>query len=72
VNGNDVRNAQFRDKLRGYHPDDVDVLLEKVARELDEGRSPSALTRNVTFRSKLRGYHPADVDALLQRVRREA
>ncbi|MEY2426131.1 MAG: cell division initiation protein [Actinomycetota bacterium] len=30
-----LRTATFRDKLRGYHPDDVDEFLESVARGLD-------------------------------------
>jgi DivIVA domain-containing protein len=30
-----LRSATFRDKLRGYHPDDVDVFLESVARGLE-------------------------------------
>jgi DivIVA domain-containing protein len=30
-----LRSATFRDKLRGYHPDDVDEFLESVARGLD-------------------------------------
>lgn len=68
MTGDEVRKAGFRDKLRGYHPDDVDVLLEKVARELEAGRSPSPLLRNVAFRSKLRGYNPDDVDALIARL----
>jgi DivIVA domain-containing protein len=63
VTGDEVRAATFRDKFRGYHPDEVDALLEKVARELDAGRSPSSLLHNVSFSPKLRGYHPQDVDA---------
>lgn len=30
-----LRSATFRDKLRGYHPDDVDDFLESVARGLE-------------------------------------
>jgi len=30
-----LRAATFRDKLRGYHPDDVDEFLESVARGLE-------------------------------------
>ena len=30
-----LRSATFRDKLRGYHPDDVDEFLESVARGLE-------------------------------------
>jgi DivIVA domain-containing protein len=26
-----LREVEFREKLRGYHPDDVDDFLEKVA-----------------------------------------
>jgi DivIVA domain-containing protein len=31
-----LRSATFRDKLRGYHPDDVDEFLESVARGLEK------------------------------------
>lgn len=68
MTSDEVRGAVFREKLRGYHPDDVDALMEKVARELDAGRSPLPLVCNVTFRQKLRGYHPDDVDALFARL----
>lgn len=30
-----LRSATFRDKMRGYHPDDVDEFLESVARGLE-------------------------------------
>src|SRR5258706_255020 len=30
-----LRSATFRDKLRGYHPEDVDEFLESVARGLE-------------------------------------
>jgi DivIVA domain-containing protein len=70
VNSDEVRNAVFRDKFRGYHPDDVDQLLAEVASEMDAGRSVSSLVRAPRFRSKLRGYHPSDVDALLAKLSR--
>ncbi len=31
-----VREAQFRDRVRGYNPDDVDAFLEQVARGIEE------------------------------------
>jgi DivIVA domain-containing protein len=30
-----VRNTKFRDKMRGYHPDEVDAFRERVATALD-------------------------------------
>src|SRR5215469_7777405 len=30
-----LRDVEFREKLRGYHPDDVDDFLEEVAVALD-------------------------------------
>ena len=30
-----VRNAKFRDKMRGYHPDDVQAFLERTAVAID-------------------------------------
>ena len=45
-----LRSARFRDKLRGYHPDDVDAFLDSVADGLGVllsacGTPPSALRR---------------------------
>jgi DivIVA domain-containing protein len=70
VTGDEVRGATFRDKLRGYHPEDVDALLDHVASVLDSGGSAAPLLRTAHFRSKLRGYHPEDVDALLAELRK--
>jgi DivIVA domain-containing protein len=30
-----IRSVEFREKLRGYHPDDVDAFVEEVATEVD-------------------------------------
>jgi DivIVA domain-containing protein len=71
LTGDEVRQAKFREKLRGYNPDEVDSLLEEVAKALDAGLSITELVRRtrVKFGTKFRGYHPADVDALLDRLR---
>jgi DivIVA domain-containing protein len=66
VTGDDVRAVEFREKWRGYHPGEVDALLEKVAEELDAGRPVTRLVRGAQFRQKLRGYHPDDVDRFLK------
>src|ERR1700736_656784 len=30
-----LRDVEFREKIRGYHPDDVDAILERVAIGVD-------------------------------------
>lgn len=65
-----VRAVEFRDKLRGYDPAKVDMLIEKIADELEAGRSPRRLLENPDLGTKLRGYHPVDVDAFLASMRR--
>jgi DivIVA domain-containing protein len=71
MRGEDVRKVEFREKMRGYHPEDVDQLLERIADEVDAGRSPEGLLSDVSFREKMRGYHPSDVDNFLDRLRAE-
>jgi DivIVA domain-containing protein len=68
LTGSEIRTVEFREKLRGYHPDDVDKFLEDVANRLDAGLAVAAMARDVKFREKLRGYHPDDVDKLLARL----
>src|SRR3954451_14247084 len=51
-----LRSATFRDKLRGYHPDDVDEFLESVARGLEV-----LLARLRDATDKARAAAPADV-----------
>ena len=72
MTGDDVRNAKLREKLRGYHPADVDEALGRGAAMLDTGACVAADVRATSFRRKLRGYHPADVDALLDQLVRDS
>jgi DivIVA domain-containing protein len=69
MTGDDVRRVKFREKLRGYNPEDVDAFLDRVANELDQQRSPRPLLDGLSFREKLRGYHPDDVDKFVDRLR---
>jgi DivIVA domain-containing protein len=71
VTGDEVRTAGFRERWHGYDPKDIDPFLEKVAAELDAGRSAHSLVAAVARfdKKKLRGYHPKDVDALLARLK---
>jgi DivIVA domain-containing protein len=71
VTGDDLRNAVFREKLRGYAPDEVDDALELMAERLDRGGSLSRVELDgLEFRAaRLRGYHPDDVDALIDRLK---
>ena len=71
MNGADVRTKEFRQTLRGYHIDDVDTFLEKVAVEVEAGRPVRALCASARFRQALRGYKIDDVDTFLRRVAAE-
>ncbi|HUR77239.1 MAG TPA: DivIVA domain-containing protein [Acidimicrobiales bacterium] len=55
-----LRSATFRDKLRGYHPDDVDEFLESVARGLEV-----LLARLRDASDKARAVSPPPVEAPL-------
>ena len=68
MTGKEIRDLKFRQTLRGYNIDDVDVLLEHAAKEADAGRSPAALVSEATFRTSLRGYRMGDVDQALSLI----
>lgn len=38
MTGDEVRGARFREKLRGYAPNEVDEALERIAAALDAGQ----------------------------------
>jgi DivIVA domain-containing protein len=63
-----IRKTKFSEKLRGYHPRDVDQFLAQVADRIDAGLPVAEMARDVKFREKLRGYRPDEVDALLSRL----
>lgn len=65
MTGDAVRGAKFRERLRGYDAQEVDELLDYLASELDEGRSPVDLIPQVTLSLKFRGYYVKDVDRFL-------
>lgn len=71
MNGTDVRTKEFRQTLRGYHIDDVDAFLEKVAVEVEAGRPVRSLCASARFRQTLRGYKVEDVDHFLSQVAAE-
>jgi DivIVA domain-containing protein len=68
MTGKEIRDLKFRQALRGYNIDDVDVLLEHVAKEVDAGRSPVALVGAASLRRSLRGYHIEEVDQALSLI----
>jgi len=56
--------------MGGYARDNVDELLEQVARAIDAGRSPELVIRDVQFRgTRGRGYHRRDVDECIALLR---
>lgn len=71
--GDVLRQAEFREKLRGYDPEEVDAALERLADRLDRGESIGRVDLDaLEFRpARFRGYHPDDVDALIERLRAE-
>ena len=63
-----VRQVKFRQTLRGYQVNEVDGFLERLATEIEAGRSVGGLCRQVHFRQALRGYRVDDVDHFLAEV----
>ena len=69
VTGDEVRRAQFHERLRGYDPRLVDEWMNEVAAALDAGQPISHLVNIEGFGRRIRGYRMKDVDALLERLR---
>ncbi len=44
VTGDDLRELRFNTVLRGYRPSEVDALLERLARQLEEHRDDRGQT----------------------------
>jgi len=61
-----LRNVRFGILPRGYAPDEVDGLLELIARKLEAGEDPCDLIEAAAFSSTPAGYAPREVDELLQ------
>jgi cell division initiation protein len=51
-----LREVEFREKLRGYHPDDVDEFLERVAAAMEALQDK---LRDATERANLAAQHAA-------------
>ena len=66
VTGEEVRRIQFGVAHPGYHPGDVDRLLETIAVALDAGQQPEAMVRGINLRMRWRGYRREEVDRLLR------
>ena len=63
-----VRRVEFTQGVRGYHVDEVDEFLERVAVHVEAGGSPAALIEQAEFRLSARGYNVDDVDDYLERL----
>jgi cell division initiation protein len=63
-----ILDVQFREKLRGYHPDDVDEFLKRVARTVEalEGRVREA--NQQALAAEQRAAQAAGVEESLQRT----
>lgn len=57
-----VRSAKFREKLKGYHPEDVDAFLERAAAALDQlsARLAETTARALKAEGALAGNSEAD------------
>lgn len=71
VTGDELRNIEFREAFRGYHPRQVDRFLDGIAAAFDQGQPIADLLRSAQFDRALRGYRPEDVDQLVERLRLE-
>jgi DivIVA domain-containing protein len=67
-----LRQAQFRQAAMGYHTDEVDDLLERVASALDAGVSPSLLIKHAQFHWAVHGYAYEEVDQFLTHIVRSS
>lgn len=65
----DLRRVTFPEAFRGYHPGQVDDLLERAAVDLQAGRPLDWLPAAGALRRCFRGYRPAEVDRVLERIR---
>src|SRR5688572_27475741 len=68
VSAQTLREVQFREKLRGYHPDDVDEFLERVAAGIEylQDRLRQAVERSQ--RAEQRVAESNDGDDALRRT----
>ena len=65
----DVRAAEFSLARRdGYHPEDVDALLEQVVAALEGAQPVGDLVAGARLRTGRVGYERTGVDALLERL----
>jgi len=63
-----VRQAKFRQTLRGYQVHEVDAFLERLVTEIEAGGPVGELCQQVHFPQALRGYPVDDVDRFLAEV----
>jgi DivIVA domain-containing protein len=62
----EVRRARFPEAFRGYRPEDVDALLERVATQIEAGQSFLAtIEAAMPLPRSIRGYSVDDVDRFL-------
>lgn len=56
-----IRNVQFREKLRGYHPDDVDAFVSSVAKAMEDLEQRLRVAESTA--AELESRHSATGDA---------
>ena len=65
----DLRRVTFPEAFRGYHPGQVDDVLERAAGDLEAGRGLEWLPAAGELRRCFRGYRAAEVNGVLDRLR---
>ena len=69
MTGDELRAVTFHERLRGFHPDDVDDALEGMAMRLDRGALGTDEVDAASFRTRLRGYDRDEVRKVLADLR---
>ncbi|MGH9177261.1 MAG: DivIVA domain-containing protein [Acidimicrobiales bacterium] len=68
VSAQTIRQVEFREKLRGYHPDDVDEFLERVAAGLEIMQERLRLATERAVRAEQQAAESREDDESLRRT----
>jgi DivIVA domain-containing protein len=69
MSGDDLRAVTFPQSLRGYAPQELDAVLDRIADRITRSADRHLLPAAVSFRTTLRGYSRKAVDAFLEQLR---
>src|SRR4029079_1716146 len=68
VSAQTLREVEFREKLRGYHPDDVDEFLERVAAGIEYLQNRLRQATERAQRAEARAAESTEGDDALKRT----